>query len=181
MASTDSGRPAEAARSGPARRIRIREVIIGLVCAAAFAVFGVLGLQIRSAGLATVGIGPTFFPTLLAVGGAGLSLLYCALAILRPRPDEFEDDAGGVESRKSVLTSEGLRPGAVLAAPLAWAVALPLVGFVVSTWVLLTILILLFDGTRTRAWLIAPAVLTLALWLIFDVALSVNFPGPRLL
>jgi hypothetical protein len=41
---------------------------------------------------------------------------------------------------------------------------------------MLTLMILLFDGPRGRAWLVAPPVLTGALWLVFAVV-KVDLPA----
>jgi len=151
------------------------EMAIGICCALAFAGFGLLSQQTRSAGLATVGIGPTFFPVGIAIVGTGLSLLYAVFALLRAwrgglpqAPAELAED-----TRQPFLAH---RPLAILAAPVIWAAALPHLGFLLGTWAMMTLLIILFDPARVRAWVVAPLVLTTALWLIFEVALQVRLP-----
>lgn len=162
--------------AAPVWRAKIREVAIGLACVALFGAFGVLSQEIKVSGLAARGIGPTFFPTVLAVGGVLLSLLYCASVLVWPRADDSAEAEVDPDAGPFSIT----RPIAVFVVPVIWTIALPFLGFVVSTWALLTVLVLQFDGFRSRGWLIAPALLTGILWLTFGVVLRVDLPPPSL-
>jgi len=177
MESTDRVQASGIRRRTPApdNRARNREVVVGLVCAVAFAVFGMLAQQIKTSGLAGTGIGPSFFPTVLAVIGTGLSLVFCVVVLVW-RPG---DDPDAVPPSADDKTPSALRPAVVLAAPLAWALALPVLGYLVSTWAILTSMILLFDGRRGTAWLVVPIIVTGVLWLAFAAVLKVDLPVLR--
>lgn len=105
-------------------------------------------------------VGPKALPLLVAV-----MLVVAGLrAVARPRDDLSLPEAGTI-----------VRVAGAVAAFLLYAVALPWIGFFLSTTLVVTALALLFRGPPARA-LASAAILSGVLWLLFVRALSLPLP-----
>lgn len=157
-------------------------IIIGIILLAA-SVFYYYSTMDFPPPTKTENLGPAFFPTLLAVVLAILSLLL-VIAGLFPRGASRKDkDAAALEGAER-LEEDAFGADAISFQPLFAAVGLSflyvglisVLGYLVSTPLFLIALIRLLGYEKWVNNVIASAGLTIALYLLFVVALGVHLP-----
>ncbi len=126
--------------------------------------------------------GPGFLPSVFAVLLAALSIGILVGGLRRSAPSA----RGSSEAEATLPTESTVEPAAqrsarswmAFLATVAYAVLFAPLGFVLSTAAFSTVVTALF--TRERRWLLAvPALVTIALFVFFRVALQVRLPmGP---
>jgi putative tricarboxylic transport membrane protein len=113
-------------------------------------------------------IGPSFFPTILA----GILMVFSIVLIanaLRGR------SIGVVEALK--LSDKGVQRGlTTVAAALVFCVALEPVGFIPSAILFLTFMMVVLGNRKPLQLLIAPPLVTVSVWLIFEKVLHLSMP-----
>jgi putative tricarboxylic transport membrane protein len=160
------------AAGAPRRDLVVALVLVGLGLV-------VIGLALGVApGVQTDPLGPRAFP--LALGAAiGLSgLLLAVSTVLGDRwttsaamfVESADDDAseGGLESPWRLI-------GAI-AATAAYLVAFERLGYLLATPLYIVLILLLQPGVRARAFLVAPVLVTLALYAAFRFGLLIPVP-----
>jgi putative tricarboxylic transport membrane protein len=157
-----------------------REFALAAFLVASGGVVIALSMEIAP-GVQTDPLGPRFFPLALGAGIALCGLLLAAAEILfRGEPSvpgplsdagpEGEEDAGPFSSARFV--------GAIGATALYVAAFDPL-GYLLATPPYIAAILLIHGGTRTRALLITPFVVTIALYVTFRFGLLIPVPdGP---
>ncbi|MFC4564835.1 tripartite tricarboxylate transporter TctB family protein [Nocardiopsis mangrovi] len=152
--------PAPAGR-GPSR---LRELVPAAAGAALAAAALLLAGQIDQ-GPESAGIGPRWWPEVLAFTLLGLSVLHAALAWRRPAA---AGDAPDPATREGAL-----RLVAMLATVVGYGVLWYFIHFLVSTAVLVAALAYLGGGRGWKALIAFPAVTTAVLYVLFGVLLRV--------
>lgn len=157
----DEGATAGVATVAPSRKLEV------LCAAVAVAASGALVLLARAIEVRreTGGIDPRWWPELLGIGGLALSALLLIVTITRPpfARDDLE-----------AATGQGwVRAVTAIALTAAFVAAWPVVGFLVATPVFLAVTTYLFGGRGWKPVLLYPAVLTMAIYLLFHTLLKV--------
>jgi len=157
-----------------------RELLLAAFLVAFGGVVIALSREITS-GVLTDPLGPRFFPIALGAGILLCGLLLAAAELLfRGEPSvpgplsdaspEGEEDAGPFSLARFM--------GAIAATTLYVAAFEPL-GYLLATPPYIAAILLIHGGTRTRALLIAPFVVTIALYVTFRFGLLIPVPdGP---
>ena len=164
----------------PRRSLSYRELVLAAFLVVSGGVVVVLSGEIML-GVQTDPLGPRFFPIALGAGIALCGLLLAAVEILfRGEPSmagplsdaspEGEEDAGPFSPARFV--------GAIAATAL-YVAAFDALGYLLATPPYIAAILLIHGGTRTRALLITPFVVTIALYVTFRFGLLIPVPdGP---
>jgi putative tricarboxylic transport membrane protein len=164
----------------PRRSLSYRELVLAAFLVVSGGVVVALSMEITP-GVQTDPLGPRFFPIALGAGIALCGLLLAAVEILfRGEPSmagplsdaspEGEEDAGPFSPARFV--------GAIAATAL-YVAAFDALGYLLATPPYIAAILLIHGGTRTRALLITPFVVTIALYVTFRFGLLIPVPdGP---
>jgi putative tricarboxylic transport membrane protein len=165
-------------------RETMRELGLAVVLTA-FAVFGLIASALIKVGAAvTDPIGPARYPQLLFLLFLALSLVYLVRQVVkvvreRRSPAVAEAEEAEDDPEKSVSVA---RPVLVVAALVGYVLVLDILGYVVSTTLLLFVIHIIF-GVRKKWWfaVIVTVVASIVLKLFFGELLLVPLPtGPWL-
>ena len=153
---------------------RNKDVAVGLFVALLWAVFGLASQRVSISGF-TDRLGPTYFPSLLAICGLGASTLLVLQGARHADPAvSRQDDAPGGPAPNVP------RALAMLLIPFVWPLVVPYTGFLFATPAVVVLVLLLLNVREPRRLVLVAGGLTLILWFTFGVLFGVAFPGPRL-
>ena len=114
-------------------------------------------------------VGPSFFPTVLA----GLLIIFSTASIVFALKGKSK---GSVEPLR--LSDKGVQRGLVmLVASIIFCVVLEPFGFIPSAILFLVLMMLLMGNRKPRQLVIAPVIVTFAIWLIFEKLLNLSMPA----
>lgn len=119
--------------------------------------------------------GPGFFPELAALFGMVIGVAICVRAVMALRRARGPRPHGGAESRGDVLRLVGL-----LAASIAYVVALRPIGFLAASFLFLAAGLLMLGERRVLLLLVVPAGLTGGVLVIFSYLLGLRLPAGTL-
>ncbi|GHU28605.1 hypothetical protein AGMMS50256_11280 [Betaproteobacteria bacterium] len=115
-----------------------------------------------------MGIGPSFFPNFLA----GFLILFSAVLLINALLGRSK---GSVEPFR--LSDKGVRRGLItLGAAIVFCIALEPLGFILTSLVFLVFMMLVLGNRRPLALVVAPPLVTLGIWLVFEKLLSLSLP-----
>jgi hypothetical protein len=114
-------------------------------------------------------VGPSFFPTILA----SLLIVFSAASIVFALLGKSK---GSVEPIR--LSDKGVQRGIItLLATIVFCAILDPLGFIPTAIIFLAFMMLLMGNRKPKQLLIAPPLVTLAIWLIFEKALNLSMPA----
>ena len=114
-------------------------------------------------------VGPSFFPTALA----GLLIVFSLALLVNALKGR---SIGTVEPIR--LSDRGVQRGLVtLAAAFVYCVILAPLGFMLTSILFLVFMMLLLGNRKPLQLAIAPPLITVAVWLIFEKILKLSMPG----
>lgn len=114
-------------------------------------------------------VGPSYFPNILA----GLLIFFSACLIVFALLGKSK---GSVEPLR--LSDKGAQRGlATLAATIVFCVVVEPLGFLPTSVIFLILMMLLMGNRKPWQILIAPPLVTLAIWLIFEKLLKLSMPA----
>jgi len=114
-------------------------------------------------------VGPSFFPSVLA----GFLILFSGVLIINALRGK---SVGTVERVK--LSDKGVQRGLItLAATIVFCAVLEPVGFMLSSIVFLVFMMALMGNRKPWQLLIAPPLVTISVWLIFEKVLNLSMPA----
>ena len=114
-------------------------------------------------------IGPSFFPDILA----GLLIIFSIVLLINALRGK---SIGTVEAVR--FSDKGVQRGLItLAATIIFCAVLEPLGFIPSAIVFLTLMMLLMGNRKPRQLFVAPLLVTLSIWLIFEKILNLSMPA----
>ena len=114
-------------------------------------------------------IGPSFFPNILG----GLLILFSAILMINALRGKSK---GKVEPYR--LSDKGTQRGLItLAAGIVFCLVLDPLGFIPCSIIFLTFIMLVMGKRSALPILVAPSLITLAVWLVFEKVLSLSMPA----
>jgi putative tricarboxylic transport membrane protein len=154
-----------------------REIAIAIFLAA----FGVIVIALSGkieSGVYTDPLGPRVFPYALGVGIALCGLLLGIAALFRWQADQagILSDPGGTEDVERKPFSPTRLVGAVGATAMYVAAFEP-VGYVISTPLYIIAILVIHGGAPWRTLIVAPLMITTALYVTFQFALRIPVPS----
>lgn len=167
--------------SQPGKSVTYRELILAAFLVAFGGVVVALSFEITP-GVQTDSLGPRFFPIALGTGIALCGLLLAAVELLfRGEPSlagPLSDAGLGGEEEEAGPFSLARFVGAIAATALYVAAFDPL-GYLLATPPYIAAILLIHGGTRKRALLTAPFLITIVLYVTFRFGLLIPVPdGP---
>jgi len=113
-------------------------------------------------------IGPSFFPNILA----GFLILFSVILLINALKGRSK---GTVEPMR--LSDKGVQRGLItLAATIVFCVVLEPLGFIPTAIIFLVFMMLVMGKRSALAMVIAPPLVTLSIWLIFEKVLYLSLP-----
>jgi len=113
-------------------------------------------------------IGPSFFPNILA----GFLILFSAALLINALKGKSKGTVAPLR-----LSDPGLRRGLItLAATIVFCVALDPLGFILTSLAFLLFMMLVLGQRSARALIVAPPLVTFAIWLVFEKVLYLSLP-----
>ncbi len=114
-------------------------------------------------------IGPSYYPSLLAVALIGLSAALCVQGARGKKGGDFEPiDFSSFGIYRALIA---------LAAALVYAFLMPPLGFLPATTLFVLGLMLLLGSRKPLELIIAPPLTALGVWLVFDRLLMITLPA----
>ena len=114
-------------------------------------------------------IGPSFFPNILG----GLLILFSTILMINALRGKSK---GKVEPYR--LSDKGTQRGLItLAAGIVFCLVLDPLGFIPCSIIFLTFIMLVMGKRSALPILVAPSLITLAVWLVFEKVLSLSMPA----
>lgn len=113
-------------------------------------------------------IGPSFFPTILA----GFLILFSVMLLINALKGKSKGSVAPLR-----LSDPGVRRGLItLAATIVFCVAVEPLGFIPTSLTFLVFMMLVLGKRSAPALIIAPALVTFAIWLVFEKVLYLSLP-----
>jgi len=114
-------------------------------------------------------VGPSFFPTILAV----LLILFSVVLLINALRGK---SIGTVEAVN--FSEKGVQRGLItLAATIIFCAILDPLGFILSSIIFLVFMMLLMGNRKIKQLLIAPLLVTFSIWVIFEKILNLSMPA----
>ena len=114
-------------------------------------------------------IGPSFFPNILA----GFLILFSATLIINALRGKSKGEVAPLK-----LSDKGVQRGLItLIATIVFCVALDPLGFIPTAIVFLVFMMLIMGNRKPLQITIAPPLVTLAIWLVFEKVLNLSMPA----
>lgn len=114
-------------------------------------------------------IGPSFFPNILA----GFLILFSATLIINALRGKSKGEVAPLK-----LSDKGVQRGLItLVATIVFCVALDPLGFIPTAIVFLVFMMLVMGNRKPLQLTIAPPLVTLAIWLVFEKVLNLSMPA----
>ena len=114
-------------------------------------------------------IGPSFFPNILA----GILILFSATLIINALRGKSKGEVAPLK-----LSDKGVQRGLItLVSTIVFCVALDPLGFIPTAIVFLVCMMLVMGNRKPLQLTIAPPLVTLAIWLVFEKVLNLSMPA----
>ncbi len=114
-------------------------------------------------------VGPSFFPNILA----GLLMIFSAALIIFAIKGKSKGSVAPIR-----LSDKGTQRGlTTLAAAIVFCAVVEPLGFLPSSVVFLALMMLMMGNRKPLQVVVAPIVVTLAIWLIFEKLLNLSMPA----
>ena len=114
-------------------------------------------------------IGPSFFPNI----PAGFLILFSAILIVNALRGKSKGEVAPLR-----IADKGVQRGLItLAAAIVFCVVLDPLGFLFTSIIFLTFMMWIMGNRKPVALTIAPTVITLAVWLVFEKVLNLSMPA----
>ncbi len=114
-------------------------------------------------------IGPSFFPNILA----GILILFSATLIINALRGKSKGEVAPLK-----LSDKGVQRGLItLVSTIVFCVALDPLGFIPSAIVFLVFMMLVMGNRKPLQLTIAPPLVALAIWLVFEKVLNLSMPA----
>ena len=114
-------------------------------------------------------IGPSFFPNILA----GFLILFSAILIANALRGKSKGEVAPLR-----IADKGVQRGLItFAAAIVFCVVLDPLGFLLTSIIFLTFMMWIMGNRKPVALTIAPTVITLAVWLVFEKVLNLSMPA----